>query len=118
MVNKRQFLVEDFMKFKFVYDPQLSPDGSKILYVLSKMEDEKYLPNIWIYDVATMVNRQFTYSDGDERPRWSPDGQQIAFISKRNGKKQLFVMPINGGEARPLVEFVYGVGDPVWSPCG
>lgn len=117
-MKKRQFKVEDFMKFKFAYDPQLSPDGSKILYVLSTTEDEKYLPNVWIYDIANKSNRQFTFSNVDERPKWSPCGSQIAFISKRNGKKQLFVMPAFGGEARPLVELRYGVNDPVWSPCG
>ena len=117
-MNKRKFTAEDFMKFKFAYDPQLSVDGSKILYVLSTTEEEKYLPNIWMHDLNDGTDRQFTFGNSDERPRWSPNGKEIAFLSKRNGKKQLFVIPACGGEARPVAEFRYGLGDAAWSPCG
>ncbi len=117
-MNKRRFSAEDFMRFKFVSDPQLSSDGNKILYVSCGMEDEKYLPNIWMYDLKRGTAQQFTFTNSDENPRWSPDCRQIAFNSRRKEKQQLYLMPASGGEAQPLVEFRYGVNQPVWSPCG
>jgi len=117
-MNKRKFTTEDFLKFKFVNDPQLSPDNTHILYVINKPEKEKYLSNIWLYDLANNTERQFTFSDNDKLPRFSPCGKSVAFVSKRSGKNQLYVMPFDGGEATPLVEFRYGVKEFAWSPDG
>lgn len=117
-MNRRQFKTEDFMKFKFVNDPQLSPDNKKILYVISKSEKEKYLSNIWIYDLSDKSEKQFTFGNSDKLPRFSPNGKSIAFVSKRSGENQLYVMPLCGGEAVQAVEFRYGVREFVWSPDG
>ncbi|MFP4456332.1 MAG: S9 family peptidase [Clostridia bacterium] len=117
-MNKRQFKTEDFMKFKFVNDPQLSPDNKQIMYVLSTSEKEKYLSNLWLYNLESQSEKQFTFGDSDKLPRFSPDGQTIAFVSKRSGKNQLYTMPMNGGEPTPIVEFRYGVKEFAWSPDG
>src|SRR5439155_8674766 len=54
----------------------------------------------------------------DSQPRWSPDGQQLAFVSNRTGLNQLWILPVEGGEARRLTDHPIGVGSPVWSPDG
>lgn len=117
-MNKRPFNVNDFMQFNFVYDPQIAPNSKKILYVKSSMEEKKYLSNICLYDIASNNNCQFTYGNSDSNPRWSPNGDKIAFNSSRKDRKKIYVMTANGGEAEPVVDFRYGVGEPVWSPCG
>ncbi len=117
-MSKRQFKTEDLMKFKFVMDPQLSHDKKTLVYVASTPEKEKYLSNIILRDLASGEEKQFTYGKSDKLPRISPDGTRVAFISKRSGKNQLYVMPIDGGEAVPVAQFRYGINEAVWSPCG
>src|SRR5262249_28619822 len=64
--------------------------------------------------------RQLTTAQArDANPQWSPDGRQIAFLSTRRGKPQIFVIPVDGGEARPLTSMAQGVASgPAWSPNG
>jgi len=55
----------------------------------------------------------------DAQPRWSPDGSQLAFVSKRDGdRRQLYVIPVAGGEATRLTELKEDVGEPTWAPDG
>ncbi|RJR08916.1 S9 family peptidase, partial [Candidatus Parcubacteria bacterium] len=51
-------------------------------------------------------------------PRWSPDGSRLAFVSTRNEKAQIYVMPVDGGEAEQVTFCKNGARGPVWSPCG
>ena len=74
---KRKIKVEDLRRFKFVSDPQVSPDGEKVAFVLSTInhDEDAYERHIWMADVATGEVEQFTYgAGGDTYPRWSPDG--------------------------------------------
>lgn len=120
MGDKKKFVPEDLYRFKFVSDPQMSPDGEEILYVLSEVSEDhtKYVSHLRLYNCTSGCDRRFSYGGSDSKPRWSPDGSMIAFGSDRKGKRQLYVMPRRGGEARPLVEFKYGIGEAVWSPDG
>ncbi len=120
---KRKIKVEDLRRFKFVSDPQVSPDGEKVAFVLSTInhDEDTYERHIWIADVASGEIEQFTYGAGsDTYPRWSPDGGQLMFLSrKRDPEKkgsQLWVIPRSGGEARLAVETEEGVSKPVWAP--
>jgi dipeptidyl aminopeptidase/acylaminoacyl peptidase len=114
-----------------VGDPQVSPDGAKVLFTYSEvnMEEDKYDTQIWIRDLKERRPRQFTYSkENSSNPRWSPDGKMIAFTSnrpseedpkeedKKKKKAQLFVIPTDGGEARQLTRVEEGVQKPTWSP--
>src|SRR6185436_10121734 len=106
-----------------VSDPQMHPDGRRVAFVvttLSEVRDE-YLSTIWIVDVAGGEPRQFTRgSRRDTAPRWSSDGQWLAFVSEREkkGKGQLYVMPADGGEPVRLTDLRPGVTSPAWSPDG
>jgi dipeptidyl aminopeptidase/acylaminoacyl peptidase len=114
-----------------VGDPQVSPDGAKVLFTYSEvnMEEDKYDTQIWMRDLKERKPRQFTYSkENSSNPRWSPDGKMIAFTSnrpseedpkeedKKKKKAQLFVIPTDGGEARQLTRVEEGVQKPTWSP--
>jgi dipeptidyl aminopeptidase/acylaminoacyl peptidase len=119
----RKITVEDLRRFKFVSDPQITPDGERITFVLSTINYEKdaYERHIWMAESASGVVSQFTHGPGsDTYPRWSPDGKQLLFLSKgrdtEEKKAQLWVIPRSGGEAKLTVKTVEGVSMPVWSP--
>src|SRR2546425_8791668 len=135
---KRKITIEDLLSLKWVSDPQLSPDGSRIAFVqtVAAGEADTYRSHLWVAPVdggaSTALGagdpRQFTAGEHrDSMPRWSPDGRWIAFLSDRGtGKpdpgvkrpKQLFVIPADGGEARLLVPAAYHPSDLSWAPDG
>lgn len=128
MSENKVLQADDLFKLKFLQDAQLSPDGKRAAYVVSHItegdkeseEEEKEFSTICLLDLETGEKRQFTpgtYHDGS--PRWSPDGKQIAFISDRNEKPQIYLIATDGGEARALTKMPLGVGGgPEWSPDG
>jgi acylaminoacyl-peptidase len=123
-MTPRKVRVEDLRRFVFVSDPQVSPDGSRVAFVHTKIDyaNDGYVKHIWIWDRESGRASQFTYGQGnDSYPRWSPDGRQILFLSsKRQPKKkkpQLWVIPSDGGEAHLVAELEdVGVAKPAWAP--
>jgi dipeptidyl aminopeptidase/acylaminoacyl peptidase len=112
----------DLRRFVFISDPQTSPDGSKIAYVHTSIDYEKndYVKHIWIHDVDTSRDTQFTFGDGkDSNPRWGPSGNKLLFLSsgrETDKKTELFVIYASGGEAHKVAELETGVSNPMWSP--
>lgn len=121
-MHPRPMKIEDLRKFRFVSDPQLSPDGGRVAFVLSDVNIEKdgYDRHIWMADVTSEKHQQFTFGEGsDTYPRWSPDGKRLLYLSsgRQLGKKtQLYVINVAGGEARLVADTELGVATPVWAP--
>jgi dipeptidyl aminopeptidase/acylaminoacyl peptidase len=121
---KRKIKVEDLRKFKFVSDPRICPDGSRIAFVVSVIDydENKYLRSIWMADTDSGKLSQFTHGPGsDINPRWSPDGEKILFLSngrEKNKKTQLYTISMSGGEAQLVADMENGVGNPEWRPDG
>ncbi|MCM3669703.1 S9 family peptidase [Mesobacillus maritimus] len=122
---KRPITVEDLYKFKFVGDPQVSPTKDKVAYVLTQVDKEKdgYYSSLYVTNLKN-EGQQFTNYYSNERlvkdtsPKWSPDGNFLAFRSNRTGKNQVWLLPSNGGEAIQLTDIKQGVGEFEWSPDG
>ncbi len=122
---------EDLYAFRFLADAQISSDGIRVAYVVRTIDREKngYQSSIWLapFD-GSAPGRRLTYGTGqDAQPRWAPDGRLIAFASDRNATtedpkkrkpKNLFVLSLDGGDARQLTTFEDDCGDLVWSPDG
>ena len=118
---KPTFQPDTLFRFKFLQKGKISPDGKKMVYGVSRLDVEKdqEFANLWLLDLETYYIRQLTFGDwSDSQPDWSPDGEKIAFLSTRSGKAQIYVMHVDGGEARELVDLPGIGGGPHWSPDG
>ncbi len=114
---------EHLLQFAYVSDPQISPDGTQIVFVRKQAAKKRgeYVTNLWIADTAgKTAPRQYTSGGKDAQPRWSPDGARIAFVSGREKPKpQVWTIPAAGGEAVALTTFPEGsIGAIKWSPDG
>lgn len=112
--------LEDLYKIPSVSDPRISPDATLVAFVLTKADEEKdeNQSSIWTVRANGTKNpRQLTFGTKDGAPRWSPDGDWLAFTAARGeGKAQIYLLPTQGGEARQLTKAELGAGDAVWSP--
>jgi dipeptidyl aminopeptidase/acylaminoacyl peptidase len=120
-VAKRKISAEDLFRLRIPSDADLSPDGAQVVFALKTMDAKKNCYDSHLYQVSTRGHRlrQLTRGEGlDIGPRWSPDGRHIAFISTREDKiPQVWVLPTDGGEARPLTKLRGGlINDLHWSP--
>jgi dipeptidyl aminopeptidase/acylaminoacyl peptidase len=114
---------EDLYDLTWASEPRVSPDGKTVAYVVASIDREEnaYRGAIWLAAVdGSSPPRQLTAGKkSDATPRWSPDGTQLAFTSNRDGdKKQLYVLPLEGGEPTCLTELKEDVAQPAWSPDG
>lgn len=116
MTEKRALDPADLYRLRLISDPQISPDGRRVAFVLYQADEEtnEYTSNIHLVEDGS--TRQFTSGNKDSAPRWSPDGRHLAFLSGRNGKAQIHVMSAGGGESVAFTERKRGAGVPVWSP--
>ena len=120
--GKRNFGPLDDLRYARIGSARLSPDGQLAVCDVTKhdLENDRSCTSLWRIDLASGKSRQLTQDDSNNSsPSFSPDGTLIALLSDRCGKKQVFLLPIDGGEARQLTDLKQGVdGPPVWSPDG
>jgi dipeptidyl aminopeptidase/acylaminoacyl peptidase len=112
---------DDLMKVQRISDPQVSPDGRWVAYVQGTVDFEanKVVKHIWLIGAEGGAPKQLTTGEGsDSRPRWSPDGESIAFISTRGGKSQVWIIPLRGGEARQLTSISTEADGVTWARKG
>lgn len=116
--------VMDLLGLRLASDPQLSPDGSTIAYVVLECHEQTNSTSsaIWLVNSSggkTSTPRQLTGGTGhDFAPRWSPDGKILAFLSDREGTAQIYLLPLDGGEARKLSTLAQDVTEYSWRPDG
>lgn len=121
VTTQRPMDPRDLARIHVASDPQISPDGARVAFVVTTLSEEKdaYLSNVWVVDTAGGPPRRFTSGPKrDTTPRWSPDGRWLAFLSEREArqKTQVYVMPADGGEPVKLTSFANGVSDLDWAP--
>src|SRR5688572_13935262 len=119
---RRPLRVDDFSRIRNVSDPQVSPDGNWVAYVVSTVDAKADRSNshIWMVNIDGSNDRQITFSNENENsPRWSPDGKYLSFTSSRPGKargNQVWLLDRSGGEAMQLTEFKGRLQGHEWSP--
>src|SRR5262249_15930344 len=97
----------------------LASDGDAVVYARQTIEHSRYRSRLWRVAVTGGRPEQLTNPDAsDGRPRISPDGKRLAFLSDRSGTTQVWVMPLDGGEPRAIDGFPDGVTAAEWAPDG
>ncbi|GCE12979.1 S9 family peptidase [Tengunoibacter tsumagoiensis] len=115
--------IEDLLALQIVSDPQISPDGELIAFTVLQCDarHNSTSSTIWLVERSAQLAapRQLTRGDHhDSTPRWSPDGQQLAFLSDRTGVSQLYLLSIHGGEALQISKLPSGITEYSWRPDG
>ena len=119
--GKKPLTPEAFLRLRSLQDPQFSPDGLCVAFVVNEPRtEEKRTRHIWLYEKDKNASRQLTYSSKSETsPRWSPDGTQMVFLSNRDGdEQQIYLLRMQGGEAVQLTKGKASVSEVGWSPDG
>ncbi len=119
--DSRPISEKDLLAFRWVADPQISPDGSSVAYVLVTVnaEEDRYETSLWTVPASgALPPRRLTAGPRDAAPRWAPDTRTIAFTraAAEKEKTQIYLLSMSGGEPRRLTELPGGAGVPVWSP--
>ncbi len=133
----RSITIEDLYSIKFLSRPRISPDGQRVAFVVTTIDEHKheYRSSIWVAPTNGGAAKRFTGGSGNSHsPGWSPDGRWLAFVSDREneaapssknpqdqkkqgkGKPQVWLIPGDGGEAYQLTFLPHGVSNPAWSP--
>jgi dipeptidyl aminopeptidase/acylaminoacyl peptidase len=116
--QRQRLTFGDLLKVQRISDPQVSPDGKWIAYVVATpdLSSNEMVSHIWRVPASGGEPHQLTRGSGpDERPRWSPDSKSIAFISGRGGASQVWIIPADGGEARQLTHIATGADGVTWA---
>jgi dipeptidyl aminopeptidase/acylaminoacyl peptidase len=119
--TQRPIMFDDFIRLGRVTDPQPSPDGSTIVFVLTyhNKTENRTNSNLYLVSADGGAATQLTASKGaNSNPRWMPDGKTVAFISTRDGEAQIWTLNVTGGEAKKVSTISTGVGDLQVSPDG
>jgi dipeptidyl aminopeptidase/acylaminoacyl peptidase len=119
--NRRPATIDDLMRLRTVTDVQLSPDGTRVVYVVSvpDVSRNEHDTDLWMVPADGGEPLRLTSSPKmDQVPRWAPDGRTVAFLSSREGPPNIYLLNLAGGEPRKLTKEAGGVQQFAWSPDG
>jgi len=119
--QERRFTIDELLKVRRVGDSQVSPKGDLVAFTITDMSvtANKGTTQIYVVPLGGGEVRQLTNDEhSSASPRWSPDGEKLAFISARDGEDQLWTIDVSSGVLKKITSLSTGAGDPVWSPDG
>src|SRR5689334_19205886 len=119
--QKQPFDVAAMLKIARISEPQLSPDGTRVAFTVQTVEvDQNTKPKqIWVVPADGGPTLQITHDGSvNERPRWSPDSRQIAFISNRSGSSQVWIMNADGTQPRQITTLSTEADGVLFAPSG
>ena len=123
---RQKMKVTDMLNIQQVTQVAIRPGGEMAVYVQNSIEPDRekkdeynYLNRLVLVSLNQPGNpRILTGKEGAAQPAWSPDGKQLVFVRTVDGKPQLFLLRLDGGEAIQLTKSRYGASNPVWHPQG
>src|SRR6266508_2752238 len=114
----RRFTGKDVLRETRISQLAVAPDGSTAVYARRTIEGGEYRTRLWRVPLTRGRAEQITTGELDVRPRFSPDGHTVLFLSRRSGTSQPWLLPLGGGEPTQLADFPTEVGVAEWSPGG
>jgi len=120
-VQTHPFSVDDMLAMDRISDPEVSPDGRKLVFVLRKtdLEANRGRTDLWLVNVdGTGLTHLTSHPENDSNPRWNPDGKTIWFLSERSESSQVWRINIDNGEAEQFTNQPLDVGNLIISPDG
>lgn len=111
----RRISTDDLVGIRSVSSPRFSPDGKRVAFVIrsADLKRDVFDSNVYIVSADGGEPLQFTTSQAEDTdPQWSPDGRWLAFVSRRDGVPQVYVIPTSGGEATAVTRFEGGASSP------
>src|SRR5712692_489299 len=121
LAQERRFTIDDLLKVRRVGDPQVSPKGDLVAFTITDMDKaaNKGTTQIYVVPLGGGEMRQLTNDEhSSTTPRWSPDGEKLAFISARDGEAQIWTIDVSSGTLKKITNISTGAGDPILSPDG
>jgi dipeptidyl aminopeptidase/acylaminoacyl peptidase len=122
LAQSRVPTLDELLTLKSAGATQISPDGKWVAYTVSHgdFKQDAFVTQIWLANTDTGKSIQLTRGDkSSTAPRWSPDGQRLAFLSNRvEDKNQIFLIEPNGGESRQLTKSETAINNFAWSQDG
>ncbi len=119
--EKRPLQPLDIFDMQWVTDPQISPDASQVVYVRNKFDvmKDRAARQIWIVDSNGTNHEPLSAGTHQSRsPRWSPEGDRLAYISGASGKSQLHIRWMTSGREAAISQLQHSPSAPTWSPDG
>src|SRR5213080_1005748 len=119
--QERRFTIDDLLKVRRVSDPQVSPRGDSVAFTITDVDKvaNKSTTQIYLVPLGGGEVRQLTNDEhSSASPRWSPDGEKLAFVSARDGDDDIWTIDVSSGALKKVSSISTGAGDPVWSPDG
>lgn len=119
--SPRKFTAERVFDLEYADDPQISPDGRKIVYARKSMDrlTDRIVADLWIIDVATGEHRPLLAGAGSvASARWSPTGDRLVYLGREGDALQLRVLYMDDGRSFSLAQLPEAPSAPVWSPDG
>jgi dipeptidyl aminopeptidase/acylaminoacyl peptidase len=116
--ERRPFRPRDLLREVQIQELAVSPDGEWVVYARRTIEGREYRKRLWRVPWRGGRPAQLTHGDFDARPRFSPDGTSLVFLSRRSGKSRPWLLPLAGGEPRELAAPDADVSDVRWAPDG
>jgi dipeptidyl aminopeptidase/acylaminoacyl peptidase len=119
---QRPFTLDDIAAFKTITDAAVSPDGKQVVFAVRStiLGENRTQIDLWTVPAdGSRPARQITYDRAAERGlRWSPDGSRIAFLVDRDGSRQVWALPVGGGEGSKLTSHPQSISAFDFSPDG
>jgi dipeptidyl aminopeptidase/acylaminoacyl peptidase len=111
---------EQVLAIRQISDLNFSPDGRRVAFTVTEpVKGSDRNRDLWMLDVASREVRQLTFSPKTEsQPRWHPRKNELAFLSNRDGATQIYLLPMDGGEAVRLTDGNGSIQSFDWSPDG
>lgn len=119
--QERRLTIDELLKVRRVGDPQVSSKGDLVAFTITDVDQvaNKSSTQIYLVPLGGGETRQLTNDEhSSASPRWSPDGEKLAFISARDGDDEIWTIDVSSGALKKITTISTGAGEPVWSPDG